>query len=257
MIRVLTTRLTTPLHHPLIVIPTYNTGPKVLGVVEAVLAQGVPVIVVVDGSTDGTGEMLQSLVVRHPSLEVLIHPKNQGKGAAVLTAAQRAHERGASHLLTFDADGQHPADAIPEYLQAAAERPASLIAGCPIFDHAAPWERVFWRKLANFWTNLLSVRGGLGDSMFGMRVYPLPALLRILQAGCMGQRYDLECVVAIKLGWEKVPVVNLPTPVKYFTKAEGSVSHYRYVRDNLRLAMVYLVLIPPAGLRWLRRLVYQ
>ena len=245
--------LTTPTHIPLIVIPTYNTGPKVLTVVSAVVALGHPVIVMVDGSTDGTATQLQALRARHANLEVLVHEKNRGKGAAVLTAARHARDLGATHLLSFDADGQHPASAIAEYLKASEDHPSALIAGYPIFDASAPWERVFWRKLANFWTNFLSVQGGLKDSMFGMRVYPLLPLLRILEAGDSGQRYDFECVAAIQLGRMKVPFVNVPTPVQYFLKEEGGVSHYRYGRDNVRLAMVYLFLIPSACLGRIRK----
>ena len=217
------------------------------------MALGHPVIVVVDGSTDGTAEQLLSLRAGHDHLEVLIHEKNRGKGAAVLTAARHARELGATHLLTFDSDGQHPASAIDEYLRASADHPLAMVAGYPIFDATAPWERVFWRKLANFWTNFLSVQGGLKDSMFGMRVYPLLPLLRILEAGDSGQRYDFECVAAIQLGRMKVPFVNVPTPVQYFLKEEGGVSHYRYVQDNFRLAMVYLFLIPSACLGRIRK----
>jgi len=237
----------------LIVIPTYNTGPKVLSVVREVVALGHPVIVVADGSTDGTTKPLQSLRVEHANLEVLVHEENRGKGAAILTAARHARELGATHLLAFDSDGQHPANAIAEYLQASEDHPSALVAGYPIFDANAPWERVFWRKLANFWTNFLSVQGGLKDSMFGMRIYPLLPLLKILEAGDSGHRYDFECVAAIQLGRVKVPFVNVPTPVQYFLKEEGGVSHYRYVQDNFRLAMVYLFLIPSACLGRIRK----
>ena len=217
------------------------------------MALGHPVIVVVDGSTDGTAGQLQALRARHANLEVLSHEKNRGKGAAVLTAARQARKLGATHLLTFDADGQHPVSAISQYLQASGENPLALIAGYPIFDSTAPWERVFWRKLANFWTNFLSVQGGLKDSMFGMRIYPLIHLIKILEAGDSGHRYDFECVAAIQLGRRKVPFLNVPTPVQYFSKEAGGVSHYRYVRDNVRLAMVYLFLIPSACLGRIRK----
>ncbi len=233
-------------YHLIIAIPTYNTGAKVRPVVREVLLTGAPVIVIIDGSDDGTAELLATLTPEFANLEILQHPQNRGKGAAILTAARRAEERGATHLLTFDADGQHPATSLAEFLQTSADQPAAMVAGCPSFPTDAPWERVFFRKWANWWTNFLSVRGGLGDSMFGLRIYPLRPLREILEAGEMGQRYDLECVAAIKLGWQGVPVVNLATPVVYFKAGEGGVSHYRYVYDNVRLGLVYLVLIPQA-----------
>jgi glycosyltransferase involved in cell wall biosynthesis len=219
------------------------------------MALGHPLIIIIDGSTDGTAESLKSLASGAAHVEVMLHPQNCGKGAAVLTAGRRAAAMGATHILTFDADGQHPAAAIPPFLKASSDAPSAFIAGSPIFDAKAPWERVFWRKLANFWTNLLSIRGGLADSMFGMRIYPLAPLLHILESSRMGHRYDLECVAAIRLGWAQVPVINIPTEVKYFTLEEGHVSHYRYIKDNVRLAAVYLVFIPLAFFRWLGRLV--
>lgn len=232
-----------PSHRVTIAIPSYDTGPKVVSVVRGVLELGHPVIVVIDGSTDDTGILLESLRAGFPFLEIMQHAQNKGKGAAVLTAGRRALETGATHLLTFDADGQHPAAFISEYIRQSAAAPQAMVLGCPIFGPEAPWERVLGRRVGNWWTNFLSVRGGINDSLFGMRIYPLPLLVALLSASRLGHRYDLECVAAIKLRWQGVPVINLPTPVTYFTKADGGVSHFHYVRDNLRMARTYLCLM--------------
>ena len=230
-------------YHVIVAIPTYNTGPKVLPVVREVLAAGHRVIVVIDGSTDDTAALLEPLRAEFPQLEILTHGQNRGKGTAVLTAGHRALELGATHLLTFDADGQHPADRIPEFIQGSAAAPDAMVLGSPIFGPEAPWERVAGRRMGNWWTNFLSVRGGMTDSLFGMRLYPLAPLVSVLSESRLGHRYDLECVAAVKLRWQGVPVINLPTPVQYFTKAEGGVSHYRYVRDNVRMARTYMCLM--------------
>ena len=230
-------------HQVIVAIPTYNTGPKVLPVAREVLAAGHRVIIVLDGSNDGTAALLEPLRTEFPELEILTHEQNRGKGAAVLTAGCRALDLGATHLLTFDADGQHPADSIPEFIRRSAAAPDAMVLGAPLFGPEAPWERVAGRRVGNWWTNFLSVRGGMTDSLFGMRLYPLAPLVAVLSESRLGHRYDLECVAAVKLRWLGTPVINLPTPVKYFTKAEGGVSHYRYLRDNVRMAKTYMCLM--------------
>ena len=140
-------------HQVIVAIPTYNTGPKVLPVARAVLAAGHRVIVVLDGITDGTAALLEPLRAEFPQLEILTHEQNRGKGAAVLTAGHRALDLGATHLLTFDADGQHPAGRIPEFIRRSAAAPDAMVLGCPIFGPEAPWERVAGRRVGNWWTN--------------------------------------------------------------------------------------------------------
>ena len=93
----------------LVVIPSYNTGNKVLETAHHARQMWDPVWIVVDGSTDGTAEALQALAAGDPGLRVFVLPKNRGKGAAVLHALDAAAEAGYTHALTMDADGQHPA----------------------------------------------------------------------------------------------------------------------------------------------------
>jgi glycosyltransferase involved in cell wall biosynthesis len=232
-----------PVHQVIVAIPTYNTGPGVEPVVCEVLEAGHHVIVVVDGSTDGTAERLEPLRAQFRALEILTHDDNRGKGAAVLSAGRRALELGGTHLLTFDADGQHPVASIPEFIRCSAATPAAMVLGAPVFGPEAPWERVAGRRVGNWWTNFLSVYGGMTDSLFGMRLYPLAPLVEVLSESRLGHRYDLECVAAVKLRWRGIPVINLPAPVKYLSAAEGGVSHYRYLRDNLRMAITYARLL--------------
>lgn len=235
-----------PSHHPVIVVPTYNTGPKVLEVVQEIACTGHPLIIVADGSTDGTTGRLRAWAENHVSVEILEHPCNRGKGNAVLTAARHARDRGFTHLLAIDADGQHPAGEIETFLTASRQAPAALVAGYPVFGATAPWERRFFRQWANFWTRFLGHQPDLVDSMFGMRVYPVDPLLGVMESSRLGRHYDFECVAAIKLGWQRVPIANLPVAVAYFNAGEGGVSHYHYLRDNVRLGLVYLALMPGA-----------
>jgi hypothetical protein len=241
----------------IILIPTYNTGPKVTKVVQEVLDAGYPVIAVADGSTDGTTPLLEGMRDKYRGLIVLSHFQNQGKGQAVLTGARHALAAGFTHILAYDADGQHPVASIPAYLEAAGRSPRAMVAGYPVFDREAPWERVFFRKLATFWTRLIGLNHTLRDSMFGMRIYPLAALLEALEPTRLGRRYDIECVAAIKLSWAGCPILNIPTPVKYFQADEGGVSHYHYLRDNVRLGLVFISLMPGALACMVRRMLHR
>lgn len=229
-----------------VLIPTYNTGAKVRGVVAEVRAAGYPVVVVADGSTDGTTAGLREMAGGDAEMTLLEHERNLGKGAALLTGAREALRQGFTHVLAFDADGQHPISSAGDYLAAMRSDPAAWVAGYPVFDAKAPWERVFFRKLALFWTQLVARQPKLRDAMFGMRVYPARALVRCLESTRLGRRYDVECVAAIKLSRAGHPVINVATPVRYFQAGEGGVSHYRYLRDNVRLGVVFLALMPGA-----------
>ena len=170
----------------LVLIPSYNTGTKVLETVRNALAVWQPVWVVVDGSTDGTAETLQALEGNTPELKVFILPCNQGKGAAVLHGLQQAAAAGYTHVLTMDADGQHPAGLIPEFMAMSIANPDAVVLGKPVFDASAPALRVNGRKVSNWWANLETLGAGIGDSLFGFRVYPVKPLCGLCKAahGC-------------------------------------------------------------------------
>ena len=235
---------------PLILIPSYNTGPILRETVAGVLDSGFPVWVVVDGSTDGSAALLEEFQ-GHPGFRVIVLVKNSGKGAAVLAALREAVRDGFTHVLTMDSDGQHPASHIREFLDLSAEHPEAAVFGKPVFDASAPALRVNGRKISNFWANLETLWWGVDDSLFGMRVYPAGKLLAAMRLTPFARRFDFEPEIAVILSWMGVPVVSLPTPVRYPSKAEGGISQFRYLRDNalltwmhVRLVVVFLILLP-------------
>jgi glycosyltransferase involved in cell wall biosynthesis len=195
--------------------------------------------VVVDGSTDGTGERLQALAVSDPGLHVLILPRNRGKGAAVLHGLTVAQGRGFSHVLTMDADGQHPARCIPEFMAMSRANPDALILGVPVFDASAPRLRVIGRKISNWWANLETLWVGIDDSLYGFRVYPVAALRAVMEAGPWMRRFDFDPEAVVRLCWRGLRPINVPAPVKYFRADEGGVSHFRYLRDNALLTWMH------------------
>ena len=226
-----------------VIVPSYDTGPKVFETVHAARAQWQPVWVVIDGSTDGTGEQLQKMAAADSGLRVFILPHNRGKGAAVLHGLRAAAAQGFTHALTMDADGQHPADLIRAFMSASQRAPQAMVLGKPVFGPEAPRERVLGRKISNFFAHLETLWGGIGDSLYGFRVYPIAPLLEIMQRQRWMRRFDFDVEASVRLTWRGVPLINLAAPVKYLSREEGGVSHFNYVRDNLLLMWMHTRLL--------------
>ena len=224
----------------LVLIPSYDTGDKVLETVRDARRFWEPVWIVVDGSTDGTAERLQALARADAGVRVFVLPRNQGKGAAVLHGLRAAVGQGYTHVLTMDADGQHAADRIPAFMQMSAQLPGALVLGKPVFDASAPRLRVVGRRISNWWANLETLWAGIGDSLFGMRVYPAAALLQVMDSQIWMRRFDFDVEAAVRLVWAGAAPVNLPAPVRYFLPEEGGVSHFNYLRDNALLTWMHL-----------------
>ena len=223
----------------LVLIPSYNPGTKVYETVRAARQYWAPVWVVVDGSDDGSDEGLLAIAAEDNDLRVLILPHNQGKGAAVLHGLDQAATAGFTHVLTMDSDGQHPADRIPEFMAESARQPAAMILGVPVFESTAPRLRVQGRRVSNAWANLETLWAGIGDSLFGFRVYPIEPLRRVMRYQPWMRHFDFDPEAVVRLCWRGVRPVNLPAPVRYYRAEEGGVSHFRYLRDNLLLSWMH------------------
>jgi glycosyltransferase involved in cell wall biosynthesis len=244
----------------LLLIPSYNPGPKVFEAVRAARQFWNPVWVVVDGSTDGSAEQLQAMAAEDEGLTVIRLPRNRGKGAAVLHGLRLAQRQGFTHALTMDSDGQHPAALIPQFMAVSAAHPAAMVLGDPVFDASAPSIRLKGRKISNWWTNLETLWMGVHDSLFGFRVYPITPLIDVMRFQPWMRRFDFDVEVAVRLCWRGVTPINVHAPVRYFRPDEGGVSHFNYLRDNLlltwmhtRLMLGFLFRLPLLlARRWLR-----
>ena len=223
----------------LVLIPSYNPGEKVFETVRAAREHWTPVWVVVDGSTDGTAERLIEMAKLDQGLRVMVLPENQGKGAAVLHGVELAAAQGYSHVLTMDSDGQHPADRIADFMAASIGEPDAMILGLPVFDEHAPSLRVKGRRISNWWANLETLWSGIGDSLFGFRVYPIEPLRQVMKRQPWMRHFDFDPEAVVRLCWSGVRPVNMQAPVRYFRKDEGGVSHFRYLRDNLLLTWMH------------------
>jgi glycosyltransferase involved in cell wall biosynthesis len=223
----------------LVLIPSYNPGSRVFSTVRAALKEWAPVWVVIDGSTDESAQRLAEMATGEPNLRVCVLPQNSGKGAAVLFGMREAQVLGFTHVLTMDSDGQHPAESIGYFMQISLASPASMILGSPQFDSSAPALRVGGRKISNWWANLETLWGGIGDSLFGFRVYPIDPLVAIMRRQLWMRRFDFDVEAVVRLCWQGVRPINLPAPVRYFKPEEGGVSHFNYWRDNALLTWMH------------------
>ena len=223
----------------LVLIPSYNPGPGVVATVLGARAQWSPVWVVVDGSTDGTDKLLQNMAANDPGLKVLVLPRNQGKGSAVLAGIEAAAAQGFTHALTMDSDGQHPAELIPAFMAASQAAPDAMVLGKPVFGAEAPALRVNGRKVSNGWANLETLWMGVGDSLYGFRVYPIAPLARIMRSNLFMRRFDFDPEAVVRLCWAGVRPINIDAPVRYLSAEEGGVSHFKYLRDNVLLTWMH------------------
>ncbi len=233
----------TPSATHLVLIPSYNPGPRLAATVAAALAHWAPVWIVDDGSTDGSAAKVARDYAADPRVRVMVRPRNGGKGAAVATGVDAALAAGFTHALTLDADGQHPVDHIGPFMAASRARPAALVLGRPVFGPEVPLERLHGRKLSVGLARFEILGPGIDDPLFGFRVYPAAALRAALAATRRARGFDFDPEVAVRMFWAGVPTVNLPAPCRYFAKADGGVSHFNYLRDNLKLIWLHTRLI--------------
>ncbi|MGN6806638.1 MAG: glycosyltransferase family 2 protein [Trinickia sp.] len=227
----------------LVLIPSYNPGEKVYDTVRRAREQWNPVWIVVDGSTDGSAARLQAMAEQDPGLRVIVLPRNGGKGAAVLAGLDAAAAHGFTHVLTMDSDGQHPAELIGRFMAASTARPECMVLGRPLFDETAPRIRVLGRQLSNFWANVETLWAGVGDSLYGFRVYPVAPLRALMHAQRWMRRFDFDPEAAVRLCWRGVAPINIDAPVRYFKREEGGVSHFHYCRDNALLSWMHARLL--------------
>jgi len=236
----------------LVLIPSYNTGPRLLSTVAEVLCYWAPVWVVVDGSTDESERPVEQLALTDPRIKVLKLPRNRGKGAAIAAGVSAALDAGFTHALAMDSDGQHPADLIGQFMALSAQQPAAMILGRPIFGPEAPLARRQGRKLSVAMVRVEILGPGIDDPLFGFRVYPLAALSQAFRDTLWARGFDFDQEVIVRMFWAGVPTVNVPAPCRYLSRADGGVSHFNYLRDNVLLVWLQLRLLAELLWRWPR-----
>jgi glycosyltransferase involved in cell wall biosynthesis len=228
-----------PVFAPCVVIPVYNHEHAIGAVVGGIREQGVPMVLVDDGSNAACADVLQRLSTT-PDVVLVRHERNRGKGAAVSTGLRTARERGYTHAVQIDADGQHTVSDLHRFVDEARKHPDAVICGRPLFDASIPRSRYYGRYLTHglVWLETLSFE--LVDTMCGFRAYPLATTLALLDRGYVGARMDFDTEVLVRLHWRGVRTRWLATAVRY---PSDGVSHFRMFRDNVRMTSLHVRLV--------------
>jgi len=218
-----------------VIVPTYNNGLTLERVLNSILDHTSNIIIVDDGSTDTTVEILPGF----PDLELIRFNKNKGKGLALRKAFIRARELGYRYAISMDSDGQHYASDLPSFLTLIEEKPDSLIVGARnMKDAGAPGKSNFGFKFSNFWY-MVCTGIKLPDTQCGFRLYPLKKLNSI---HFITHRFEFEIEVLVRAAWKKIEVLPVPVGV-YYPPKEERVSHFRPFTDFFRISILNSVLV--------------
>jgi glycosyltransferase involved in cell wall biosynthesis len=218
-----------------VVIPTYNNQNTLSGVIDSVLEYTDRIIVVNDGATDKTEEILE----RYSQITVVKHESNKGKGVALRTGFKKALELGYRYVITIDSDGQHNPDELPAFLEKIESEHDSLIVGARNMEQSSvPGKSSFGHKFSNFW---YKVETGidLPDTQSGYRLYPVEKLKGMK---FFTNKFEFEIEVIVRAAWRGINVTSVPVSVVYFPK-ETRVTHFRPVRDFTRVSILNTILV--------------
>lgn len=219
-----------------IVIPNYNHGSSMEQVLESLVPYGLPCLMVDDGSEESTRLILEKLATQYDWVTLLTLSRNIGKGGAVQAGIKQASRKGYSHVIQIDADGQHDLSDFPKFLAEMKKHPEQLISGLPIYDASIPKARLYGRKITDFWVMIETLSRSLKDSMCGFRVYPLAVTIKVMEKYALGQKMDFDMEVMVKLYWEGVETLYIPTKVIY---PEQGTSHFKMLQDNLSISWMH------------------
>jgi glycosyltransferase involved in cell wall biosynthesis len=228
-----------------IVIPYYNHPGAIGSVVSALKPLGLHCFIVDDGSDESSRQVLSGIASRETWVEVLRLPENGGKGTAVMAGCDAALAAGFTHALQIDADGQHDvADAL-RVLDVSRLNPAAMVSGEAMYDSTAPRSRRYGRYLTHVWVWINTLSLDIRDSMCGLRAYPLAATCDIWRRSRIGRRMDFDTEIMVRLHWEGVRIIAVPTAVTY---PSDGVSHFRMLKDNVYISWMHTRLF--FGMLW-------
>ena len=227
-----------------VIIPTYNNEKTLEGVIREVQSLTGNIIVINDGSTDATAEILRGI----PEVETVTSHVNHGKGRALQQGFELAIDKGYRYAITIDSDGQHRPVDIPRFVELIDKEPGSLIVGARNMDDPAiPGSSRFGHRFSIFW---FRIETGLrvADVQSGFRLYPLG---KISETGKFYTgKYEFEVEVLVRLAWRGVKILSVPIEV-YYAPKETRVSHFRKGPDFTRTSILNAILVFMA-LLWVR-----
>lgn len=214
-----------------VVIPTYNNGKTVAKVVEQVMDYCENIMVVNDGSTDNTSEVLKPI---EENITIVTHPVNQGKGKALTTGFRSALDKGFRYVITMDADGQHYASDLSRFAETLPSHPDTLMVGSRQFDLPnMPQKSSFANRFSNFWFTVQTGKR-LPDTQTGYRLYPLNKMGRMK---LLSSRYEAELALLVRSAWRGIDILPISINV-YYPPKEERVSHFRPGKDFFRISVL-------------------
>ena len=219
---------------PCIIIPVYNHQEAIVHVIERLKPQGIPCFLINDGSSDECSLVLNFISKEHKDWVTLYErEQNGGKGAAVIDGFKLAIQQGYSHAIQIDADGQHCFEDIESFLKASQQHPEKLILGKPCFGDEVPKSRLYGRQITTIWIWINTLSLSIADGMCGFRCYPLVAVDSLLQSTLLGQQMDFDIDIVVRLYWQGLDMINIPTQVNY--PIDG-ISHFNLLQDNILIS---------------------
>lgn len=218
-----------------VIIPTYNNHQTIKQIINDVLIYTSQVIVVNDGSTDNTSEILKEFT----QIDIVSYPKNKGKGYALRQGFKFAWNKGYEYAITIDSDGQHFASDLPNFIEAIEENPNAIIIGNRNMEQEGiPGKSSFGNRFSNFWFKF-ETGIKMPDTQSGYRLYPLKPLSKMF---FFTRKYEFEIEVIVRAAWKGVEVTDVPIQI-YYAPVETRVSHFRPFRDFSRVSVLNTVLV--------------
>jgi len=218
-----------------VIIPTYNNAGTLAHIIASVAKYTGQIIVVNDGSTDDTAQIVKGF----PFAQLISYPVNVGKGWALRQAFKYAVTEGWDYAITIDSDGQHFAEDLPAFIEKLGKVPGAIIVGSRNMDQATiPGKSSFGHKFSNFW---YKVETGIDcpDTQSGFRLYPLQ-LLKDFKF--ITRKYEFEIEVLVRAAWKGILINAVPVTVHYEPK-ETRVSHFRPFQDFSRVSILNTFLV--------------
>jgi glycosyltransferase involved in cell wall biosynthesis len=245
-------------HKICVLIPTYNNEQTLKSVIDSVLDYTSNIIVVNDGSTDTTSQILSG----YKNIKVIGYSQNQGKGFALRTGFKEAVNSGYDYAITIDSDGQHFAKDLPAFIQKLEETGPCLIIGARNMNQeSVPAKSSFGNKFSTFWFWAETFKK-VPDTQSGYRLYPV-SLMKNMKFFTRKFEFEIESIV--RASWKGILVTSVPVSVFYAPK-EIRVTHFRPLKDFTRISILNTVLVLIATLYihprnfilpWFKKSTYQ
>ena len=220
-----------------VIVPTYNNEGTLKNVLERIIEvePTSTILVVNDGSTDGTSEILENFGSK---IQIIVNETNQGKGFSLARGFRKAIELGYENAITIDSDGQHFPEDLPLLINSAKENQGAVIMGSRNMEQAGvPAKSSFGNKFSNFWFKI-ETWITLPDTQTGYRVYPISQMKK---TKFFTKKFEFEIEVVVRLAWKGVQFVTVPIRVKY--DMDERVSHFRPGRDFFRISVLNSILV--------------